>query len=64
MVVVGAPMTGRTRPILPRDVEAALRTQPTDDHRLTTVFVREPRQDHPTAPGDDDADADATAQNA
>lgn len=62
-VVVSPPMTGRTRPMEPREVEAVLCGQRTDDDRPTTAHVLEPGQDHPTAPGDDDADADATAQS-
>lgn len=51
VVVSAPPMTGRTRPMEPRAVEAALRAAQTDiDDRPTTAFVRAPAmlvQTHP-----------------
>ena len=63
VVVAAAPMTGRTRPIDPNEVAAALRVVQADDDRPTTMFVHEPGQEQPPAASDDDEETDAPAHH-
>ena len=56
-------MTGRTRPIDPNEVAAALRVVQADDDHPTTMFVHEPGPEQPPAASDGDEETDAPAHH-